>query len=71
MLGWISLVALTGVAASAATNPNPTFYKDVVPVVRFGDQTWDEMMIGWFEVTIPATADPKNLFRVRQATGDK
>jgi len=45
-------------------NPNPK------ATVHFGDQTWDEMMIGFFDVTIPALADPGNLFRVRQPTGD-
>jgi hypothetical protein len=46
-----------------AYNPNPN------AVVHFGDQTWDEMMIGWFDVTIPANTDPKSLFRGKRATG--
>jgi hypothetical protein len=30
----------------------------VTVVVHFGDQTRDEMMIGWFDVIIPASSDP-------------
>jgi hypothetical protein len=45
-------------------NPNPG------ALVHFGDQTWDEMMIGWFDVTIPANSDPRNLFRAKPAAGD-
>jgi hypothetical protein len=31
--------------------------------VRWGQQTSDEMMLGWFDVTIPAMTDPGNLYR--------
>ncbi|MEW4561160.1 redoxin domain-containing protein [Bremerella sp. JC770] len=34
-------------------NPDPT------KTVRWGDQTWDEMMIGYFDVAVPV--DPKDL----------
>lgn len=44
-------------------NPNPN------AVVHFGDQTWDEMMIGWFDVTIPVNADPRNLIRGKRTAG--
>jgi hypothetical protein len=37
-------------SADSPTNPDPT------KTVRFGEQTWDEMMIGWFTTaTIPGT----------------
>ncbi len=37
-------------SADSPTNPDPT------KAVRFGEQTWDEMMIGWFTTaTIPGT----------------
>ncbi|HLG97393.1 MAG TPA: cytochrome c [Bryobacteraceae bacterium] len=49
---------------------NNRFNPDPSATVYFGDQTWEEMMIGFFDVTIPVSADPKNLFRVRQPTGD-
>jgi len=49
---------------------NNPFNPDPKAVVHFGDQTWDEMMIGFFDVAVPASSDPKNLFRVRQPTGD-
>jgi hypothetical protein len=48
---------------NSANNPyNP----DPNAVVHFGDQTWDEMMIGWFDVTVPAIADPRDLYRGRR-----
>jgi peroxiredoxin/mono/diheme cytochrome c family protein len=34
-------------SADSPTNPDPT------KTVRFGEQTWDEMMIGWFTVATP------------------
>jgi hypothetical protein len=37
-------------------NPDPT------KNVRWGQQSWDEMMLGWLDVTIPAKADPGNLY---------
>ncbi|HMD49343.1 MAG TPA: hypothetical protein VKG79_09610, partial [Bryobacteraceae bacterium] len=49
---------------------NNRFNPDPTATVHFGDQTWDEMMIGFFDVTIPVSADPKDLFRGRQPTGD-
>ena len=40
-------------------NPDPT------KEVRWGDQTWDEMMIGWFDVAFDASLDPRAI-RVAQ-----
>ncbi len=37
-------------------NPDPT------KAVKWGDQSWEEMMIGFFDVTFPAELDPKYLF---------
>ena len=37
------------------TNPDPT------KPVKWGDQTWEEMMIGFFDVTFPADVAPKLL----------
>jgi len=42
-------------------NPDPT------KVVKWGDQSWEEMMIGWFDVMIPAKSDPMNLYRSKKA----
>ncbi|MBZ5608648.1 MAG: cytochrome c [Acidobacteriia bacterium] len=49
---------------------NNPYNPDPKATVHFGDQTWEEMMIGFFDVTIPANADPKDLFRPKQAAGD-
>jgi hypothetical protein len=44
--------------------PNPKV------TVRWGDQSWEEMMIGWFAVIINADADPKNVITRPGRTGD-
>ena len=38
-------------------NPDPT------KNVRWGQQSWDEMMLGWFDVAIPVKADPGDIYR--------
>jgi hypothetical protein len=43
-------------------NPNPKVE------VRWGDQTWEEMMIGWFDVAIDAGKDPADVFREKKKT---
>jgi hypothetical protein len=45
---------------NSANNP---FNPDPKVAVRWGDQSWDEMMIGWFDLAIPAK--PSNLVSVR------
>lgn len=43
---------------------------DATKEVRWGDQSWEEMMIGWFEVAIDPKANPIRLFREEKpATG--
>lgn len=37
-------------------SPNNKFNPDPTKEVRWGDQTWEEMMIGWFTYTVPAQA---------------
>ncbi len=44
-------------SANNPANPDPT------KVVKWGDQSWEEMMIGWFDVIIPATKSPMNLYK--------
>lgn len=39
------------------TNPNPNVE------VRWGDQSWEEMMIGWFGVIVDAKADPAKIVK--------
>ncbi|HLJ27102.1 MAG TPA: thiol-disulfide isomerase [Candidatus Angelobacter sp.] len=38
-------------------NPNPNV------VVKWGDQSWEEMMIGWFGVVVDASADPSKIVK--------
>ncbi len=42
-------------SANNPANPDPS------KVVRWGDQSWEEMMIGWFGVAIDSHADPAKL----------
>lgn len=52
---------------NSANNPaNPDPKKEV----RWGDQSWEEMMIGWFDIAIDAKADPISIFKPRQKTSD-
>ncbi|MEZ5400945.1 MAG: thiol-disulfide isomerase [Bryobacteraceae bacterium] len=48
-------------------NPDPT------SEVRYGDQSWEEMMIGFFNVAIDAKANPTDLLRApkKRASGDR
>ena len=39
-------------------SPNNKYNPDASKEVRWGDQTWEEMMIGWFTYTIPVAAGP-------------
>lgn len=52
-------IAATAHFDNSLNNPhNP----DSTKAVTWGDQSWEEMMIGFFEVTFPADLDPKQLF---------
>ena len=52
-------IAATAHFDNSVNNPhNP----DSTKAVTWGDQSWEEMMIGFFEVTFPADLDPKQLF---------
>ncbi len=39
------------------TEPIPIQRKSV----RWGDQSWDEMMVGFFDLAIPITTDPASV----------
>jgi hypothetical protein len=53
----IECVAHFDNSANNPANPDPS------KEVRWGDQSWEEMMIGWFEVAIEPNANPVRLFR--------
>jgi hypothetical protein len=36
-------------------SPNNKYNPDPTKEVKWGDQTWEEMMIGWFTYTVPVT----------------
>ncbi len=45
-------------------NPDPT------KVVKWGDQSWEEMMMGFFNVTVPADKDLRSILPQRKPAGD-
>ena len=52
-------------------SPNNRYNPDPKKEVRWGDQTWEEMMIGWFDVAVDAAKDPADLFRVKKKSEDR
>ncbi len=56
----IECVAHFDNSANNPTNPDPT------KEVRWGDQSWEEMMIGWMDVAIDAKSDPLDLYREKK-----
>jgi hypothetical protein len=61
-------VSCTAHFDNSANNPNNP---DASKNVKWGDQSWEEMMIGFFQVAFPADMDPKLLFPERKrASGD-
>lgn len=47
-------------------SPNNKYNPDPKAEVRWGDQTWEEMMIGWFDVAVDANSDPADVFREKK-----
>jgi hypothetical protein len=39
---------------------------DLAKTVRWGEQSWEEMMFGWFDVAINANQDPMDLRRPKK-----
>jgi hypothetical protein len=52
---------------STANKANP----DATKEVSWGDQSWEEMMIGFFDIAIPVDKDPRSVFPRRQAPAQK
>jgi hypothetical protein len=52
-------------------SPNNPNNPDPKSDVKFGEQSWEEMMIGFFNATIDPKSDPADLVRAKKpATGD-
>jgi len=47
-------------------SPNNPANPDASKVVRWGDQSWDEMMIGFFDVAMAPDKDPMDLFKEKK-----
>ncbi len=53
-------------------SPNNPYNPDPNKEVRFGEQSWDEMMFGFFDVSVPMDKNPMDLMRPKKkpaATG--
>jgi hypothetical protein len=48
-------------------SPNNPANPDATQVVRWGDQSWEEMMIGFFDVAMAPDKDPMDLFREKKS----
>jgi hypothetical protein len=47
-------------------SPNNPANPDASQAVRWGDQSWEEMMIGWFDVAMAPDKDPMDLFKEKK-----
>ena len=47
--------------AHCDNSPNNPANPDPTKAVRWGDQSWEEMMVGFFDVVFDAGMDPKQL----------
>ena len=45
---------------------NNKFNPDPAKEVKWGEQSWEEMMMGFFDVAIPVKMNPVDLFRPKQ-----
>lgn len=61
----IECVAHYDNSANNPNNPDPT------KVVKWGDQSWEEMMIGFFDVAIGVKQDPKTIYPPQKAQAKK
>ncbi len=48
---------------------NNKYNPDASKEVRWGDQSWEEMMIGWFDVMIPSDKNPMSLYKMPARRG--
>jgi hypothetical protein len=51
------------VSAGFDNSVNNPYNPDPTKPVKWGDQSWEEMMIGWFAVVIDAKTNPSVLFK--------
>ena len=51
-------------------SPNNPSNPDATKEVRWGDQSWEEMMIGWFDLAVDADKNPSDVLRKKRAATD-
>ena len=49
--------------ATFDNSPNNKNNPDPLKEVRWGDQSWEEMMVAFVDVVIPAKTDPSEIYR--------
>jgi hypothetical protein len=66
--GGMTLPKGTKIACTAHfdNSPNNPANPDPTKEVKWGDQSWEEMMIGFFDIAFPADMDPKLIFPERK-----
>ncbi len=57
-------------AAWFDNSPNNPFNPDPKAEVRWGEQSWEEMMIGFFDVAVPSDVDKRKFFQKKQVKSD-
>jgi Copper type II ascorbate-dependent monooxygenase, C-terminal domain len=55
--------------ASYDNSPNNPKNPDPTATVRFGEQSWEEMMIGFYDVQIPADMSVRDFFTPKKTEG--
>jgi hypothetical protein len=43
---------------------------DATKEVRWGEQTWEEMPIGWFDLAVDSGKDPRDVFKKKKTATD-
>ena len=68
LAGGVNLPKGTKIACTAHfdNSPNNPANPDPTKEVKWGDQSWEEMMIGFFDIAFPADMDPKLIFPDRK-----
>jgi hypothetical protein len=68
LAGGMNLPKGTKIACTAHfdNSPNNPANPDPTREVKWGDQSWEEMMIGFFDIAFPADMDPKLIFPDRK-----
>ena len=51
-------------------SPNNPANPDATKEVRWGDQSWEEMMIGWFDIAVDPGRNPRDVWKAKKQSSD-